>query len=98
LGRENFKQRIAKEKENKLPTQTREAYVTLWPCCLHFLSILKEKKKNYENSNISSCKNIISQKNPLKENQNPSRYHNSIITHLKFQHKSKYHLSNLILI
>jgi hypothetical protein len=26
------------------------------------------------------------QKNPLKENQNPSRYHNSIITNLKFQH------------
>jgi hypothetical protein len=25
------------------------------------------------------------QKNPLKENQNPSRYHNSI-TNLKFQH------------
>jgi hypothetical protein len=25
------------------------------------------KKKNYENSNISPCKNIIFQKNPLKE-------------------------------
>jgi hypothetical protein len=28
-------------------------------------------------------------KNPLKENQNPSRYYNSIITNLKFQHKPK---------
>jgi len=37
---------------------------------------------------------IIFQKNPLKENQNPSRYYyyyyNSIITNLKFQHKPKY--------
>ncbi len=31
------------------------------------------------------------QKNPLinKETKNPSRYHNSIITNLKFQHKAK---------
>ncbi len=29
-----------------------------------------------------------------KGNQNPSRYYNSIITNLKFQHKPKYHLSN----
>jgi hypothetical protein len=39
------------------------------------------------------------QKNPLKENQNPSRYYyNSIITTLKFQHKSKiYHLSKILI-
>ncbi len=30
------------------------------------------------------------QKNPLKENQNPSSYYNSV-TNLKFQHKPKYH-------
>jgi hypothetical protein len=36
------------------------------------------------------------QKNPLKENQNPSRYHNSV-TNLKFQHKPKYHLSKIFL-
>jgi hypothetical protein len=29
------------------------------------------------------------QKYPLKRNQNPSRYYNSIITNLKFQHKPK---------
>jgi hypothetical protein len=48
-------------------------------------SILRrQKKKNYENSNISPCKNIIFK----KKYQNPSRYHNSI-TNLKFQHKPK---------
>jgi len=32
-------------------------------------SILRQKKKNYENSNISPCKNIpnLQKKNPLKE-------------------------------
>ncbi len=29
------------------------------------------------------------QNNPLKENQNPSRYYNSIITNIEFQHKPK---------
>ncbi len=50
-------------------------------------SILR-KKKNYGNSTISQCKNIIFQKSS-KRNQNPSRYYNSIITNLKFQHKPK---------
>ncbi len=45
------------------------------------------------NLNISPCKNIIFKKTSSERNQNPSRYHNSIITNLKFQHKSKYHLS-----
>jgi hypothetical protein len=30
-------------------------------------NILRQKKKNYENSNISTCKNIIFKKLPLKE-------------------------------
>ncbi len=51
-------------------------------------SILRQKK-NYGNSNIAPCKNIIFQK-PSKRNQNPTRrYYNSIITNLKFQHKPK---------
>jgi hypothetical protein len=37
------------------------------------------------------------QKNPLKETKNPSRYHNSIITNPKFQHKPKYHLSKILI-
>jgi hypothetical protein len=39
---------------------------------------------------------ISSSKNPLKRNQNPSRYYNSI-TDLKFQHKPKYHLSKILI-
>jgi hypothetical protein len=36
-------------------------------------------------------------KSPLKENQNPSRYYNSI-TNLKFQHKpKKYHGSKILI-
>jgi hypothetical protein len=53
--------------------------------------ILKRQKKNYGNSNISPCKNIIFQKSCTR-NQNPSRYYN-FKTNLKFQHKPKYHLS-----
>ncbi len=52
-------------------------------------SILRQKK-NYKNSNISPCKNMIFKKKSSKRNQNPSRYYNSIITNLKFQHKPKY--------
>jgi hypothetical protein len=57
-------------------------------------SILGEKQ-NYENSNISPCKNRIFKKSS-KRNQNPSRYCNSI-TNLKFQHKPKYHLSKILI-
>jgi hypothetical protein len=52
-------------------------------------SILRQKKKNYGNSNISPRKNIIFKKKSSNRNQNPSRYHNSIISNLKFQHKPK---------
>jgi hypothetical protein len=58
----------------------------------NILSKLTRQKKNYENSNISPCKNIIIFKKSSERNQNPSRYYNSI-TNLKFQHKPKYHLS-----
>jgi hypothetical protein len=61
---------------------------------IYIKKYLKEKKKNYGNSNISPCKNIIF-KNSSKTNQNPSRYFNSI-TDLKFQHKPKYHLSKIL--
>ncbi len=47
-------------------------------------SILRQKKKNYENSNISPC--II-----LKKKS--SIYYYNCITNLKFQHKPNYHLS-----
>jgi hypothetical protein len=59
-------------------------------------SILRQKK-NYGNSNISPCKNIIFKK-CSERNQNPSEYYNSIITDLKFQHKPKYHLSKILIL
>jgi hypothetical protein len=41
---------------------------------------------------------ILSSKNPLKETKNPSRYIITLcITNLKFQHKSKYHLSRILI-
>jgi len=66
-------------------TISNKGCVTLWPCHLHFKSILRGQKKNYGNSNISPCKNIICKKSS-KRNQSPSRYYNSV-TNLKFQHK-----------
>jgi hypothetical protein len=59
------------------------------------LKCILRQKKNDGNSNISPCKNIIFQKSS-KRNQNPSRYYNSI-TNLEFQHKSKYHLSKILI-
>jgi hypothetical protein len=67
-------------------------------------SILRQKK-NYGDSNISSCENI-SFKKPSKKNQNASR--NLLketkmlqdiitVTYLKFQHKPKYHLSKILI-
>ncbi len=55
------------------------------------------QKKNYENSNVSPCKNYNLEKPPSKRNQNPSRYYNST-TNLKFQHKPKYHLSKIFIL
>jgi hypothetical protein len=43
-----------------------------------------------------TMQNYNLQKQTVKRNQNPSRYHNSI-TNLKFQHKPKYHLSKILL-
>jgi hypothetical protein len=45
-------------------------------------SMLRQKKKNYGNSNISPCKNILFKKSS---------------TNLKFQHKPKYHLSKILI-
>jgi hypothetical protein len=70
--------------------------VTLWGLAISTLKSILKQKKNYGNSNISPCKNIIFKQIPLKRNQNPSRYYNSI-TNLKFQHKPKYHLSKILI-
>jgi hypothetical protein len=60
------------------------------------LKNILRQKKNYENLNISPCKNIIFKKSS-KRNQNPSRYYNSMIINLKFQHKPKYNLSKILI-
>jgi hypothetical protein len=53
---------------------------------IYIKSILMQKM-NYENSNISPCKNIIFKKSS-KSNQNPSRYYNPGTTP-KFQTQAK---------
>jgi len=62
-------------------------------------SILRQKKKNYGNSNIiSPCKNILIFKESSKRNQiNPSRYYYNTIINLKFQNKQKYGLSKILI-
>jgi hypothetical protein len=51
-----------KERQNKEAKQKQnKGCVPLWPLPFTFKSILM-KKKNYENSNISLCKNIIFKK------------------------------------
>jgi hypothetical protein len=59
------------------------------------LKRILRQNKNYGNSNISPCKNIIFKKSS-KRNQNPSRYYNSTTT-VKFQLKPKYHLSKILI-
>jgi hypothetical protein len=63
---------------------------------IYIKKYLIRQKKNYENSNISPCKNIIFKKKKKKKNQNFSRYH-IYITNLKFQHKLKYDLSKILI-
>jgi len=59
------------------------------------LKSILSQKKNYENSNISPCKNIIF-KESYKRKKNPSIYYNFIIN-FQFQQKPKYHLSKILI-
>jgi hypothetical protein len=56
---------------------------------------LKTKRSIMETQIFSPWKNMIFKKSS-KRNQNPSRYYNSL-TNLKFQHKPKYHLSEMLI-
>jgi len=56
---------------------------------------LKEKK-NYGNSNISPCKNIIYKISPKRDPKCFKILYNSG-TNLKFQHKPKYHVSKILI-
>jgi len=66
---------------------------------IYIKKYLKAKEELYGKFIYFTTQKYNLQKNPVKKrNQNPSRYHNSIRTNLKFQHKPKYHLSkNLVL-
>jgi hypothetical protein len=64
--------------------------VTLWPCHLCRWKHILRRKKTYENSNISPCKNIIVKKYRLQETKIlQDIIYNSIITNLEFQQKPK---------
>jgi hypothetical protein len=63
---------------------------------IYILKVSEGKRSIMEIQNISPCKHISSKKSS-KRYQNPSRYHNSIITNLKFQHKPKYHLPKILI-
>jgi hypothetical protein len=76
-------------------THNKTKGVTHCDLAIYIKNYLKGEKKTYGNSNISPCKNIISERS-FKRNQNPSRYYNSMIN-LKFQHKPKYHLSKIFI-
>jgi len=59
---------------------------------------LKAKRRRIMETQIFHHAKIIIFRKSSKRNQNPSRYYyNSIITHLKFQHKPKYRLSKILI-
>jgi hypothetical protein len=86
---------IPKSKVHTLPEINKGWCVTLWPCHVN-KGISLRQPKNYGNSIISPCKNIIFKNNPLRETK--------ILQHIitlelisSFNTKSKYHLSNILI-
>jgi hypothetical protein len=76
--------------ENLMWTYQEQRGVSHHGFAIYILKSILGQKKNDGNSNISPCKNIIFKKRKSsKRNQNLSRYHNIIITNLKFQNKPK---------
>ncbi len=59
-------------------------------------SIFRQKEELWKFKYFTMQKYNL-QKTSSQRNQNPSTYHNSIITNLKFQHKPKYHLSKILI-
>jgi hypothetical protein len=64
---------------------------------IYIKKYLKAKEELWKLKYFSPGKNIIFKKSALRETKNPSRYHNSIIINLKFQHKPKHHLSKILI-
>jgi hypothetical protein len=58
---------------------------------------LKAKEELWKLKNFTMPKYNLQKLKSSTRNQNPSRYYNSI-TNLKFQHKSKYHLSKILIL
>jgi hypothetical protein len=79
---------VAKTRVETTPKREQGMCPSVWPCHLT-LKVMLSQKKNHGNSNISPCKNKIFKKSSKKNNQNPSRYYNSIISNLKFRRKPK---------
>jgi hypothetical protein len=48
------------------PSEANKGCVTLWPALSFTLKSISRQKKNYGNSNISPCKNIIFKKKSSK--------------------------------
>jgi hypothetical protein len=59
---------------------------------IYIKKYLKAKEELWKLKYFSPGKNIIFKK-CSKRNQNPSRYHNSVIINLKFEHRPKHHRS-----
>jgi len=57
----------------------------------------KAKEELWKLKYFTIQKYNLQKKSSNRRNQNPSRYYNSITTNLKFQHKSKYHVSKIII-
>jgi len=66
-----------------------QGYVSHGGLAIYIENYLKAKEELWKLKYFTMQKYINLQINPLKKNQNPSRYHNSR-TNLKFQHKPKY--------
>jgi hypothetical protein len=81
---------IAKEKQDWRQSKTRG--VSQCRLAIYIKKYLKAKRRSMKIQIFHHAK-IQSSKKSSQRNQNPSRYYNSIITNLKFQHKPKYHLS-----
>jgi hypothetical protein len=62
--------------------------VSRYGLAIYIKKFLKAKEELWKLKYFTMQKYNL-QNNPLKENQNPSRYYNSIITNIEFQHKPK---------
>jgi hypothetical protein len=72
-----------RERENQHPTRA----VSHYGLAIYIKKYLKKAKEELWKFKYFTMQKYNLQKKSSKRNQNPSRYHNSIITNLKFQHK-----------